>query len=309
MTSPTPIRLIQFRAGYNLPVHAASEAGHFARHGLEVEAFYTPNSVYLADALEAGEFEIGHTSADDVIAEAEGRTLSAPGGSDLFLFMGLHSGLLSLVGAPGVRSIESLRGKSLAVDSRHTGFVFILEKVLRSTGVGPEEYELVEVGGWESRFRALLEGQHSGTLLTEPFLGDALEAGCHLLARGHEAVPAYQATCGAARRAWARKDPDVLIRYIRAYVEATQWCFDSENRRACLDLLARNVGIEGPAAERTLAALLDPRHGLYPRAELNVSGVAAALNLRAEMGHLAHPVPPPEKYIDLRYYREAVGSG
>lgn len=309
MTSLTPIRLIQFRAGYNLPVHAGAEVGHFARHGLEVEVSYTPNSVHLAEALEAGEYETGHTSADDVIAEVEGRTPQARGGSDIFLFMGLHGGLLSLVGAPEFRSMQSLRGKSLAVDSRRTGFVFILERMLRSNGIGPEEYDLVEVGGWGSRYQALLEGKHSGTLLTEPFLGDALDAGCHLLAWGHEAVPVYQATCGAARRTWARNNPDALIRYIRAYVEATQWCLNPENRRACLELLAGKVGIEGPAAERTLAALLDPRHGLHPRAELNVPGVAAALELRAEMGYLTHPVPPPEKYIDPRYYREAVGSG
>ncbi|MBI2881636.1 MAG: ABC transporter substrate-binding protein [Candidatus Tectomicrobia bacterium] len=308
MTSLAGVRLIQFRAGYNLPVHAGVEKGVFARHGLEVEASYTSNSVYLVEALEAGAFDVGHASADDVIAEVEGRTLGVPGGSDLFLFMGLHSGLLSLVGAPGVRDIESLRGKSLAVDARTTGFVFILEKMLRRRGIGPQEYELVEVGGWESRCRALLEGRHAGTLLTEPFLGDAVEAGCRLLARGHEAVPVYQATCGAATRSWARRNADVLVRYIRAYVEATQWCFDPLYRRACLEILAAQGGMRDAAAERTLDALLDPRHGLYPRAELNVPGVAAALSLRAEMGHLAPPAPPPEKYLDLMYYREAVAS-
>ncbi len=309
MTALRSLRLIQFRAGYNLPVHAAIETGHFARNGLEVEVSFTPSSTHLAEGLEAGEYEIGHTSADDVIAEVEGRTPDAPGGSDIFLFMGLHSGLLGLVGAPGIRDVESLRGTSLAVDARSTGFVFILEKVLRSKGVGPEDYDLVEVGGWESRYQALLEGSHSATLLTEPFLGDALEAGCHLLARGEEAVPVYQATCGAARRAWARSNADVLVRYIRAYVEAAQWCFEPENRPACLDLLAAKGGIEGPAAERTLEVLLDPRGGLYPKAELNVPGVAAALALRAEMGFLTEPVSPPEKYIDLTYYQKAVGSG
>ncbi|MFQ5693005.1 MAG: ABC transporter substrate-binding protein [Nitrospinota bacterium] len=309
MASLALIRLIQFRAGYNLPVHAAVERGYFARHGLRVEASYTPSSAYLVEGLKSGEFDVGHTSADDIIAEVEDRTPATAGGSDLFLFMGLHSGLLSLVGAPGVRDAASLRGASLAVDARTTGFVFILERLLRSNGLGPEDYELVEVGGWESRFRALLEGGASATLLTEPFLGDALAAGCRLLARGEEAVPVYQATCGAARRAWARRRADDLVRYIRAYREATRWCLDPANRRACLDLLGEKGGIEGPAAERTLDALLDPRRGLYPDAKLNLPGVAAALDLRAEMGHLSRPVPPPEKYVDLTYYQRAAGAG
>jgi ABC-type nitrate/sulfonate/bicarbonate transport system substrate-binding protein len=308
MKNLTPIRLIQFRAGYNLPVHAGIEAGHFARNGLEVAVSYTPSSTFLADGLMAGDFDIGYMAADDVVAEVEGRTLGMPGGADLFLFMGLHSGLLGLVGAPEFKDVKSLRQKTLAVDAKTTGFVFILERILRSGGIPPEEYELVQVGGWESRFQSLLKGEHAATLLTEPFLGDALEAGCHLLARGHDAVPVYQATCGSARRSWAQENGDTLVRYIRAYVESTEWCFDPKNRQACLDLLAAKGGIEGPAAERTLNALLDSTHGLYPKAELNVPGIAVALELRAEMGHLTTPVPPPEKYIDLSYYQKALGS-
>ncbi|MFQ5850214.1 MAG: ABC transporter substrate-binding protein [Candidatus Binatia bacterium] len=305
MNSPTPLRLIQFRAAYNLPVHVAVELGHFARHDLEVDVAYTPGSAYLSKALKAGKFQIGHTAADDVIADVESH---AGGRSDLFIFMGLHSGLLSLVGSPEIPDVESLRGKSLAVDARTTGFVFVLERMLRSRGLGPENYHLVEVGGWERRYQALMEGKFSATLLTEPYVGNALEAGCHLLARGDEMTPIYQATCGAASRTWARENADTLVRYIRAYVKATRWSFDTRNRRDCLDLLAKHHGIVATSAERTLKALLDPKHGLYPNAELNLPGIAAALELRAGMGHLARPVPPAEKYVDLSYYRKAVGS-
>jgi hypothetical protein len=56
----------------------------------------------------------------------------------------------------------------------------------------------------------------------------------------------------------------------------------------------------------TLGALLDPAHGLYRKAALNISGVAAALDLRADLGYLARPVPPMERFIDLSYYHEAL---
>jgi hypothetical protein len=49
-------------------------------------------------------------------------------------FMGLHSGLLSIVGAPDMKTVESLRGKQFAVDARASGFVYILDKLLRSKG-------------------------------------------------------------------------------------------------------------------------------------------------------------------------------
>ena len=298
------LKLLQFRAAYNLPVHAGIETGIFARHGLSLEIVYTPGSLHLNQALKEGRCDIGHTGADDVIADVENDD-----SSDLFIFMGLHSGLFTLVGAPDCASINSLSGRSIGVDAKTSGFALVLERMLHVRGFSGADYQLIEIGGWESRYRALLERKVSATLLTEPFVRNALRAGCNLLARDFEMIPSYQGTCGAASRRWAEQHPDRLIRYIRGYVEATQWCFETRNRRSCLDILARRNEIDGPAAEHTLDTLLDPEHGLYPKAAVNLPGVAAALDLRAELGYLACPVPPVEKYVDLSYYRKALSIG
>lgn len=309
MASLDHLRLIQFRAGYNLPVHAAIDHGIFAKHGLEVEVAYTPGSDYLIAALQAGQYQIGHPAADDVVAAIERQPNDRDRGSDLFLFMGLHSGLMSLIAAPDFPDVQSLRGRLLGVDSRVTGFVFLLEKFLRSRGFSPDDYNLVEVGGWERRYGALLDKKIAAALLTAPYIDDALAAGCHCLARGHELSSVYQATCGAARREWARDHKAVLIRYIRAYVEATGWCFEVRNRSACLKLLEKHNAVDAARAEKTLGALLHPDSGLYPKAGLNLPGLAAVLMLRAELGPLALPLPPIEKYIDLSYHQSALRIG
>lgn len=297
------LKLIQFRAAYNLPVHAGIETGIFSRHGLALETAYTPGSLYISQALQEGRYDIGHTGADDVIAAVEDDR-----GSDLFIFMGLHSGLFTLVGAPDCPSIDSLFGRSIGVDATTSGFAFVVERMLRARGFAAGNYQLIEIGGWESRYRALMQGKIAATLLTEPFVSNALGAGCHLLAKDFEMIPSYQGTCGATSRRWAEQHPDRLVRYIRAYAEATQWCFEKANRRACLAILARYSEIDGPAAEHTFDALLHPQHGLYPKADVNMSGVTAALELRAELGYLAHPTPPVEKYVDLTYHRTALAT-
>jgi ABC-type nitrate/sulfonate/bicarbonate transport system substrate-binding protein len=303
MSDLTRLRLIQFKAGYNLPVHAGIENGIFARYGLQLETAYTPGSLYLSEALRREEFDIGHTGADDVVADVE---TYGGGPSGLFLFMGLHSGLMSVVGAPGMKTVESLRGQALAVDARESGFVFILEKFLRSKGLSSGDTTLVEVGGWERRYHALLEGKFAATLLTPPFIDSAVAQGCHVLARGDEIVPCYQATGGAAQRSWAERNRDLLVNYIRAYVEATHWCFEPTNRGRCLELLGRYSGIASNMAENTLDALLDRAYGIYPNAELNLPGIRAVLELRAKMGYLSHLLPPVEKYADLSFYESAV---
>lgn len=301
MTSSTPIGLIQFRAAYNLPVHAGIEHGIFEAHGLSVDFEYTPGSSYLMEAVRAGRTTIGHAAMDDVVADVENHA-----DSQVFAFIGLHSGLLSLVGAPNFPDLKSLRGKHLAVDDRHSGFVFVLEKALRDAGFRHEDYTLVEVGGWEKRYSALIDGTVCATLLTAPFLDYALERGCHLLLRGDEMMAVYQATVGVARRSWARANAEQLLAYIRAYVAATRWCFDPRHREHCLDLLVKHNGLTPTVARETLTALLDRRNGLYPEAKLNVPGIAAALDLRAEMGFLERPLPPVDKYIDTSYYQRAM---
>jgi ABC-type nitrate/sulfonate/bicarbonate transport system substrate-binding protein len=304
MGFPETLKLLQFRAAYNLPVHAGIETGIFVRHALTVETAYTPGSLYISEALKEGRFDIGHTGADDIIADVE-----KDDSSDLFLFMGLHSGLFSLIGSPDFTSIDSLGGRSIGVDAKTSGFALVLERMLHARGFTRDDYQLIEVGGWDRRYLALLEGKITATLLTEPFVGNALRVGCNLLARDFEMIAFYQGTCGAASRRWAQRHPDRLVRYIRAYVEATQWCFESRNRQSCLDMLARHNEIDGLAAEHTLDSLLDPEHGLYSKAALNMSGVTAALELRAELGYLARPVPPVEKYVDLSYYQKALSIG
>jgi len=298
------VKLLQFRAAYNLPVHAGIEAGIFARHGLTLETSYTPGSLYISQALKEGRCDIGHTGADDIIADVEN-----DGRSDLFIFMGLHSGLFTLVGSPDCASIDFLFGGSIGVDAKTSGFALVLERMLHTKGFTRDDYRLIEIGGWESRYLALLAGKITATLLTEPFVRNALEAGCNMLSRDFEMIPSYQGTCGAASRRWAQRHPDRLLRYIRAYVEATQWCFERRNRRSCLDILARHNEIDGRAAEHTLDTLLDPEHGLYPKAALNISGVTSALELRTVLGFLAPPIPRVEKYVDLSYYRKALSSG
>ena len=304
MSFSETIKLLQFRAAYNLPVHAGIETGIFTRHALTLETAYTPGSLHICQALREGQCDIGHTAADDIIADVE-----SDHSSDLFLFMGLHSGLFSLVGAPDFTSIDSLFRSSIGVDAKTSGFALVLERMLHARGIARNDYELLEVGGWERRYLALLEGKIAATLLTEPFVENALRAGCNLLARDFEMIPSYQGTCGAASRRWAEQQPDLLLRYIRAYVEATQWCFDKQNRQSCLDILARHNEIGGLAAEHTLDALLDPEHGLYPKAALNLSGVTAALELRGELGYWARPIPRVEKYVDLSYYQNALSVG
>src|SRR5689334_24486257 len=126
---PTPLRVIAFAGGWNLPLWVARREGWFEREGLALELAYTPSSAFLVRGLMQGRFDIGMASIDNAIAYQEGQGDDPPApDADLFAFMAVDRGFLSLVAAPDVASVAALRGRTLAVDSPKAGFSFVLRE-------------------------------------------------------------------------------------------------------------------------------------------------------------------------------------
>src|SRR5262245_51920401 len=87
---PMPsLNVMLFGTGSNVVVTAGVARGVFSRHGLTLDITYTQGSEMLCETLRTGGCDIGVLAADDVVYEVERR------GLDFFLFMGIHTGLLS----------------------------------------------------------------------------------------------------------------------------------------------------------------------------------------------------------------------
>ena len=93
----------------------------------------TPGSVYQFQHLSAGDFEIGSTALDNIVAYDEGEgEAPLPNPADFAAIMGGDSGFLQLWARPEIGSYADLRGKLLAVDAIRTGFTFVLRRMLQA---------------------------------------------------------------------------------------------------------------------------------------------------------------------------------
>ena len=198
------VKVLLFRAAYNLPVTFGVARGLYARHGLDVEIAYTRGSTMVTEGLRSGDYDLGVLATDDVVYEVETH------GADLFMFMGLHAGILTLVARPGIETMGDVAGKRLGVDDPASGFALVAHKILQTSRVSRAEYETVPAGGHEHRARALLDGAIDVALLTPPFTLEALARGCTALARARDYLPAYQASSGVTTRSWARAHERVV---------------------------------------------------------------------------------------------------
>jgi ABC-type nitrate/sulfonate/bicarbonate transport system substrate-binding protein len=302
------LNVIVFPGGFNLPLWTGIERGFFAAHGLDVRVQFTANSVEQLTGLIRGDWEIGLTGFDNVVAYQEGQgeaTLDRE--PDLFAFMGGDDAFLRLVVQPGIASYADLRGKTLSVDALTTGFAFVLRKMLAMNGIAESDVEFVRAGGVLQRWEALKAGRHAGTLLLTPFELIAQKLGLRLLQSASELFPHYQGPVGAARRSWANDNRATLVGFIRGYLDALGWLFDRGNRPAAAALLAARVpNMTAELAAATCDVLLAETGGFEPRARLDPAGIATVLELRSEYGRPQKRLSDPGRYLDLAWYDAAV---
>jgi ABC-type nitrate/sulfonate/bicarbonate transport system substrate-binding protein len=140
-------------------------------------------------------------------------------------------------------------------------------------------------------------------LISPPFDLKLFAEGFKSLGSTSDHFPHYQGSVAAARRSWAAAHRDTLIRYIRGYLAASDWLFDSRNRAEAIEILLGRVKIDRVQAGATYENAL--AKALIPKATVSLEGLRQVIEVLGETGQLKPPLPAPEKYLDLTYYTKA----
>lgn len=303
----TKLEVSHFPGGGTWPIFAANAQGYFAKEKLEIHLDPVTGSVMQIKGMMAGTYDIGLTALDNIIAYQAGQgeaPLDQP--PDLFVFMGGEAGSMHLITAPSVKRIEDLKGQTLAVDAKNTGFAFVLYRIAAMHGLKQSDYGLVAVGSSQKRLDALTGGQAQATLLNRPYDGFAIAKGFTDLADTHKLFPHYQANVGSARRSWAAAHRATLIGFIRAYVRGSLWVFDPGHKAAAIDLLVKNTPNLAPQQAEAIYTETTRKGGVgSPTAKLDPAGVATVVKLRSEYAEPKKKLNARDFY-DLRYYNAAL---
>ena len=297
------VRVSSFPNAKALPLHAGVERGIFARHGLALRLSFTENSTRQREGLAAGEFDLVHAAVDDAVAMVETAK------KDVLIVTGGDSGMNEFFVQSYVRSFADLRGRKLVVDAPDTAYAILAKKILLKHGLKDgRDYTVVPVGRGELRLKAMAENSdYAAAILNLPFTIQAEQLGMKSLGNTVDILGPYQANGAFALRDWVESNGPLLERYIAAYVESLRWVRRPENRAECAAILMDKLKIPREVAERTYRLLVDPVRGFTPDAQFDMEGFRNLLALRAEIEGGGTP-PPAEKYLDLSYYRRAIGT-
>jgi ABC-type nitrate/sulfonate/bicarbonate transport system substrate-binding protein len=277
------------------PLLVAEDKGFFAKEGLEVNFHQTTYAPDHNQGMAEGRWDMTLSSADTMIAR------TTTDGVDYLLFMQAEEGLSAyLIGQSNVKSIEQLRGKLLAGDPGDSNLDLIRKKILRQHGMEDTEYQIEIIGSSPKRLEAFLQGRVAAAMLTPPASDQALAAGGVLLANSEKYVPNWPLTCGWTLRRWLVSHRPLVVRFIRAWVAATDWLLQPENCEATLQLMMEKENLNRASAEEAYRKVV-------PKARINPAALRTVIELRKEMAVYKPPYDPPERFYDDSYWREATG--
>lgn len=243
--------------GRAAPHDAAVAQGLYEAEQLTVEHHVTQSSKQQMQELVNGAWDVVHTNADNVFWWAHDR------GADIVIVLATPGRPnQDLVVRPEISDYEGLRGKVLAVDAAESGFATPLRLLLAEQGLTREDtdYTFVEVGATQQRVDALKAKTAFGAMIGSGQYPDLQEQGYRVLDTINRLFRNY-AGSAAVRRAWARENPELLVRYLRAHLRGTQAAasgndvptFSWEGLQEMLEVRARAGLFSAPVDSRPFA--------------------------------------------------------
>src|SRR4029450_7983778 len=159
-----------------------------ARHGLKIEIVPLKNGATAHKALLAGELDsIESSPGATILAGAHGADIKILGCD----WPGVPHGL---VVRSGIRKVEDLKGKTIAVAAPGSLPNLLVNAILEQHKIPASEVRFANLGGDLERFKAVLAGVADGGIVAAEFMAVASND-VRMLVTGHEALPNYVRLC------------------------------------------------------------------------------------------------------------------
>ncbi len=287
---------------------AADAKGFLKKENIRIQINTVTDSPTLLRSLISGKYDVIMNNADNVIAWAEGQG-EDPQKNDFIIFLGGSRGVnQKLIVAPGINDYADIKGKIFAVDAPTTGYAIVGVYILKKHGLElNKDYTFKAFGNTTKRADALSRGDASAAIMSLEE-DEIQKRGFKVLAKAEDHVEHYARGLGATRRDWANKNEDLLIRFTRAMIRATDWVTDPKNKEEVVAILIPENRNNKARAEAMYAESLSPRFGFTPRSQIDLAGIQSVLQLRETAGLMKPPLPKPEKYVEERFYKKAVAT-
>jgi ABC-type nitrate/sulfonate/bicarbonate transport system substrate-binding protein len=283
------------------PLWVTKDAGMFKKYNIDPELLYIGGGPPSLQALIAGDVAISFTAGGATVAA----NLSV---SDVVLLgASIDSLPFELWSVPSITEPAQLKGTRLGVSRIGATTDFVARYLLKKWGLQPDkDVPIFQAGAGPQVFAAMKGGSvQSGVLSTGPETLRAEAEGYIRLADVSTSGLVYPFGPFAARQAFLKSQPDLVHRFMKAYVEGIHR-FKTDKALALATLEKYTKQKTTPAAERIYEVYATKYFKRAPEA------TPAAIQTILEEISATRPLPSgitPQRFADSRFIRELVASG
>ena len=287
-------------SGAYVGIWVAHDAGFFVKEGLEDQIILVPSATQLAQVTVAGDVDIASLGGGPMMAAVlSGADLKAFGNNVNKMIFSLHT-------KPEVKSVEELRGKRIAVSRFGSSSDVSARYALRKYNLDPQrDVILLQLGSMSNMFGALKSGAVEASMVSPPtqFLSEKM--GFKELLSVTDMDYAYPNPAMVTSGEMIRKRPDLIDRFMRAYVRAIHRA--RTDRESTIKTLAKYTTVTDPV-------LLGKTYDFYMTKVVERAPYINMAGMQNALDDLARTIPTaknarPEQFVDLRFLERLEKSG
>lgn len=297
--------LAKLRVGYPspsasfFPLFATKEAGLLEKYGFDTEMVYV-QGVQLVQVHVSGQLDLSSVSSVVYLqASVEGADLIQVASS-------IDNQLMKLMVHPTIAKPEDLKGKTLAVTRFGSLTDLLVRPALKNWGLEPQkDVKLIQIGRMPDIATAISQKSVDGGVISFPTSIQAEKMNIKTLLDFAESGFDIPATTVVVSRRFTKSHRDVVLRFLKAYVEGTRRLLT--DRELGIRALRKYGGISDREMLGTTYDLFTSRY-IKKIPTVNAKGVENSLSLIAENNPKAKS-RKAEEFMDTSFMDELEKTG
>lgn len=275
------------------PLWAARDGGYFAKHGLEADNTLIRGSGTAIAALISQNVDIVQMSGPATVN-------GVVQGADLTMIAGfVNTATYKLMADPAIKTLNDLKGKTVAVSQIGGQDDFILRKAMKLKGVADTDLKIVATKDIPSSVAALNSHTVQAAILADPEHIPALKAGAHeLLDITGMNIP-FAATGLVTTHAYLKAHSDVTVQFTEAMIDAIRRI---KSDRAFTDsVMSKGLSTTDPDVLQSAWGIASTAFAEKPYPSL--TGIQEVMDENDVKGH------KPEDFVDSSIVKQIDDSG
>ena len=273
------------------------EAGLFEKQGLRVDVAFIRSGTTMSQALLAGELAVAQTGGPAVIQAA------VAGADFVLLAVALNTTPIVIMGT--VNKMEDLKGKAIGVTRYGANTDISARYALRKYNLVPDkDVAMVQLEEYAGIMGGIASGRIAAGALSDPFTMHAAKLGYKELANVGALGLEFPFITLTAKKSYVRDHPDIVQRFMRAYVESIAIYKNKPDFAA--KVTEKYTGIKDPEILASTVKFYAPQLAAAPYP--TIGGIRFILDQLAPQNPKAKSFEA-ESLIDSRFVKQLDDSG